>query len=377
MPPISGSERALGLGAVAASSCGLSPCYATSAEYFVTGEAFLDRYLRDLGSATRSIYLEYYLLDRGEFLERVLSVLKKKASEGVDVRLIADDFGCSLTLSRRFFKELGRSGIKAFSFEKIGLFPSVKLNRRDHRKIAIIDSEILYLGGFNLADEYIGKKIRFGHWKDAAIRLTGEPARRFLTAFDRRWRAEFPKEPVPIPEESKGGDLFCVPFVSSPSGEGGAFRKLLFQILSTTQRRVYLTTPYLVPDGDLIGILKRVAEVADVRILIPHIPDKKSVFALSRSYARELQKSGVRIREYAAGFLHAKNIVSDGEIAAVSSCNLDFRSLYAQYESGVILSDPDLAKKIESDFLSDWEQSVPVKAKKFDFTPLRLFAPLM
>lgn len=363
--------------------CSLPASLAQSVEYFCVGREMLPRFLNDLSNAKRSIYLEYYIIGKGVFWDATLTLLKKKAQRGVDVRIIYDDFGCSLTLPRNFAAELNRSGIKTYAFRRVRPLPSSSLNHRDHRKIAVIDGEIAYTGGINLADEYIGESIRFGHWKDTAIRLTGAPAQAFALVFSRLWNESFPQNAVVLPEPLKQGTIACIPFCDKPfDGEESAFRQAVLCLLANATHTFYLTTPYLLPDKMTASALTSAAQAGvDVRILIPHIPDKKAVFALTRDYARELARGGVRVQEYTPGFLHAKSIVCDGKYTCVSSYNFDFRSFYLQYECGAFVLDKALARRAEEDFLSAWEQSQPPPkrtVKNALFNPiLRFLAPLM
>ncbi len=333
-----------------------------SAEFFSVGKSFLLKLLNDLDSAREYVYLEFYIIDGGTFRDAVFSVLSQKAKAGVKIYLLYDDFGCALTLPRNYFRQLRANGILAKPFGKIR-YPSLSLNRRDHRKCVVIDGKTAYVGGMNLADEYVGESVRFGHWKDSAMRLTGGAAGAFAEMFERHWNDAFPKEKIPVRARvTSDGEISCLPVCSKPcEGKNGAFYRLLYALLTRVERRIYLTTPYLAPDEGLLFALEQAARCgADVRILIPHVPDKKTVFLLSRYFARKLLSNGVQVREYEAGFLHAKNVVCDGEYALVSSCNLDMRSLRLQYECGALVKCREVGREVERDFLSAWEQSVPV-----------------
>ncbi|MDE5897514.1 MAG: cardiolipin synthase, partial [Clostridia bacterium] len=296
------------------------------------------------------------IVEQGSFFGAVLSVLREKAAAGLDVRLAYDDFGCALTLPRNFSEELRRAGIRVTVLRPVK-FPLRSLNRRNHRKIAVIDGEIGYVGGINLADEYTGEKIRFGNWKDTALRVTGEPAQKLAGLF-----AEDAGISPPDFPPAKRGTLPCVPVSDTAHGEnlraGPCAHALL---LARAERYAYYYTPYLAPDSALLHAFRCAAAAGvDVRILIPHIPDKKATFLLTRRFARELERAGVQVREYTAGFLHAKSAVTE-EYAFVSSYNLDYRSLYLQAECGIAVKDGELVRKLTEDFLSTWEAGTPVK----------------
>ena len=367
------------LGALSEKSAGF--CGAEEAQYFPVGSEMRDKFLGDLKRAKTSIFLEYYIVAEGNFFREIFSILREKAGAGVDVRLIVDGFGCSLTLPKRARKRMEDAGIAVRVFRPVRL---CGFNRRDHRKIAVIDGRIAYTGGMNLADEYVGEKIRFGHWKDTAIRVTGGAAQHFLRLFSATWNRLSPEKPLPMSEvtPSKAG-IPCAVFADADSAATSRTGVRIFtKIFSRTAHSLFLNTPYLALDKTLSDLLKTAAGTgADVRIMIPHIPDKKAVFVLTRDYARELERTGVKVREYTAGFLHAKSAVMDGKYALVGSYNLDFRSLYIQAEDGVVLKDETLAGELERDFLASWELGTELPKQKFwekiVCPVLRLFAPLV
>ncbi len=342
-------------------SCQLSAGYAREVKYFSQGRELLPALLNDLSGARKFIYLEFYLIASGAFRDSVLTVLERQARAGVKVRLIYDDLGCALTLPRGYYKQLRKMGIEAKPAQRVSPFSPRSANLRDHRKLVVIDGVTAYTGGVNLADEYVGEHIRFGHWKDAAIRIKGSVCAQFTALFEERW-AEDGNLFVPLASPSSNENTPCIPFGVRPrEGRSGAYYKLLLTLLPHAEKRAYLTTPYLAPTEELLGALALLRESGtDVKILIPHRPDKKSVFLLTRDFARRLEKIGVCVREYEAGFLHAKTVAIDGKYAVISSCNLDMRSLNLQYECGALVADEAISNEVERDFLNMWEQSVPV-----------------
>ncbi len=344
---------------------------ADSAEYFSEGADAFVRLLDDLKGAQTSIYLEFYIIAQGVLWQSVLAVLKEKAKAGVDVRVIYDDFGCALTMPRRYPKTLEKAGIRCRVFRPVRL--SRRASLRDHRKIAVIDGYVPYTGGINLADEYAGKQIRFGHWKDAAVRVTGSAAKAFEGLFLQTFGSA-------AAQGAEGGKIPCTVFADRADESPRTGIGTVVSLVRGAKQRLWLFTPYLSPDGELLYALKAAArDGADVRIAVPHLPDKKSVFLLTRHYARKLEEFGVRVREYEAGFLHAKNIVSDGD-AAVSSYNLDFRSMRLQAECGVVVHDKTFADAVAADFEAVWDLSVPTppatRRERFLVSFLKLFAPL-
>lgn len=364
------------IGAITRSLGGFTAASVSEAEYFPTGREMYGRLLSDLKQAKKTIFLEYYIIARGVFWNEILSVLERKGKDGVTVKVIFDDFGCCLTLPRGYQKQLKMRGIDCRIYRPLR-FPSRTAQKRDHRKLAVIDGEIAYTGGINLADEYIGEKIRFGHWKDSAVRVAGEAARELDRLFLSNWDGKQIPPPEPVREPDK---IPCAVFADDGSAHVGA--TVHSALIHGAERRLYLCTPYLAPDGMLLSALKTAAAGGtDVRILIPHIPDKKAVFLLSRSYARELLSAGVRVQEYTAGFLHSKSVVADGKYCIVSSYNFDFRSMYLQAECGLFLESEELAAEMERDFLSVWAESSEVPkaslSERIAGKMMRLFAPLV
>ncbi|MDE7295737.1 MAG: hypothetical protein K2N84_00575 [Clostridia bacterium] len=340
--------------------------------YFPTGKESFRALLNDILSAQSYIWLEYYIVARGALFNRLFFALRKKAEEGVDVRLLYDGFGSSLTLSAKDVRQLNAAGIH--TQEARPLTTALRaVNRRNHRKIAVIDGAIAYTGGVNLADEYTGEKIRFGNWKDTAVRVTGQPAAVFAELIGKT----IGKQP-PSPAKSEKEHIPCA--VIADNAEDCVLRAgagTVSTLVNSAKKSVTFFTPYLAPDGILIREIKRaVAAGVEVRLMIPHIPDKKLPFLLTRHFARELQKAGAQVREYTDGFLHAKCATADGEYAFVSSYNLDYRSLYLQAECGLLARDEAFAADVERDFSQAWETGTPVPRERFFTRIARMFVQL-
>lgn len=357
---------------------GLTPRTAASVTYFATGEEFEKPFLADLSRAKERIWLEYYIVARGAFFDGILRILEEKARAGADVRLIYDDFGCGLTLPARFPRELAKRGIRAAVFSP--LKPRRGFSRRDHRKIAVLDG-VAYTGGINLSDEYVGKRIRFGHWKDTAVRIEGD-ASAFSELFLRTWYALFPSEAKKEPTLSE--KTYKTQYLTVSDGaEGGRLAPSVLSILfSAAQKEILLFTPYLaLPSPLFFALTQAAARGVEVKVMIPKIPDKKSVYLITTAYAEALSAAGVDVRTYTDGFLHAKSAVIDGKYAFVSSYNLDFRSMYRQAECGALFSDAELAAALEKDFFGCYRQGSPLKRSKPAARAFRrlltIFAPLV
>ncbi|MDR2518466.1 MAG: cardiolipin synthase [Spirochaetaceae bacterium] len=370
------------------------PLYAhTRAEYFNSGEGFFIRALEELEKAERYIFLEFFILRMGVMLDPIIEILEKKARAGLDVRLMYDDMGCFMSLPPNFQRYLAERGIKSQVFNPFIPILSSLQNNRDHRKIIVIDGKVAFTGGVNLADEYINALERFGHWKDAAVMVCGEAAWSFTLIFLQMWnldqkqKDDFPsfypwkERPCPVPS-----DGYVQPYADNPIDPENVGEHVYIQIINNAKEYVYINTPYLVVDDNLISALTLAAKSGvDVRIITPHRWDKKILAVTSRSFYRQLVSSGVKVYEYTNGFNHSKTFVSDDAVAAAGTINLDFRSLYLHFECGVCVYENQAVQAIKEDFLA----TLPVchritledcARNAFQMMlqdVLRLFAPLM
>ena len=370
----------------------------TRTQYFACGEAMYPQLLADLEKAEKSIFLEFFIVSHGCMWNGIEKILRRKAAQGVDVRLIYDDFGSLLGLPADFIVRMERAHIRCIPFNPVVPLLSLVMNHRDHRKIVVIDGTVAYTGGVNLADEYINAEQRFGYWKDAALRVEGDAAWNFTVMFLQMWDvcskkpdSDFDYSPYldtgdyfHSPELDMDG--FSIPFSDSPIDGEPVGHQLYLDIIYQAKKYVYIMTPYLVLDDDMITALTYAAKRGvDIRLVLPGIPDKKLVFRLSRSYYLPLLRAGVRIYEYTPGFLHAKCWVSDDRAAVVGSINMDYRSLFLHFECGVLLQHNSQVAALRDDVratlpqcreihISDCRTSIP--GTLLD-SVLRLLSPLM
>ena len=363
----------------------------TQTRYFPSGRQMLPALLDDLRAAKRYIFMEYFIIEEGVMWDSILEVLKEKAAQGVDVRVLYDDFGSILTLPPRYDKQLCAMGIKSIAFNRFHPFLTSLQNNRDHRKITVVDGRVAYTGGVNLADEYIDEKIRFGKWKDNAIRVCGEAAESFTVMFLQMWNIlskteEAVEAYLPTPQFSAVSDGWVQPYSDSPMDRENVGEQVYLHAFERTQKYLYITTPYLMVGDELMAALKACARSGvDVRIITPCKPDKPMVHFTTRSYYRELIEAGVRIYEFTEGFIHAKTVISDGDFAVVGTVNLDFRSLYLHFECGACMYGASTVQKIEEDFaqtLANCREIGESDCKTNLFVELlqeicRVFAPLM
>lgn len=365
----------------------------TAAEYFPSGEAMFARMLEDLEKAERFIFLEYFIIGSGEMWDAIVEILKRKAAQGVDVRLIYDDFGCITGLPANFLVQMERCHIHCIPFNPVVPFLSMVMNHRDHRKILVIDGSVAYNGGVNLADEYINRKERFGYWKDTGLRLEGDAVWNCTVMFLNFWNAFRPSEidyeafrprwSGVLPAETDG---VVQPYADTPLDEECLAENVYRDILEQAREYVYIFTPYLAVGHEMLTAMQLAAKRGvDVRIVTPGIPDKKVVYRLTRSYYAPLLDAGVHIYEYTPGFLHAKCYVSDDKVATVGSINMDYRSLYLHFENGTLLFYNSQVYAVKKDVLDTIEKSREVQRAdcrrsvwgRLQDAVLRLISPLM
>lgn len=367
----------------------------TTAQYFTVGDDMFPVMIRELSQAEHFIFIEYFIINDGVMWRSILDILEEKASQGVDVRLIYDGFGCLTTLPHKYEKFLQSKGIKCKEFNPFRPFLNIIQNNRDHRKICVIDGHTGFTGGVNLADEYINKKERFGHWKDTAVMLKGDAVWNFTAMFLHMWSVITGSAlgditrymPHTYHPESFESDGFVQPYCDTPLDHEVVGENVYLNIINRAKKYVYICTPYLIIDNEMMVALCLASKSGvDVRIMTPGIPDKKTVFMLTQSYYRHLLEAGVKIYEYQPGFLHAKSFVCDDEVGVVGTINMDYRSLYLHFEDGVWIYQNQAVMEIKEDFRVTLEsckeitlefcknQSLP---KRMMQSILRVFAPLL
>ena len=369
-----------------------SPVYGgTRTEYFAEGTDAFKAMKRDLEQAKSFIFMEYFIVeDRSSFRE-LQEILIRKHREGVEVRLLYDDIGSVGYVNLAFAKRLNDAGIRCIPFNPALPVLNLFMNHRDHRKITVIDGKVGFTGGYNLADAYFDRERPYGKWKDTGLRLEGDAVRSLTATFLELWCATTREKEV----FSKYLDIrqcveaegFVQPFGDNPLGEERLAKNVYMNLIAGAQRSLYIITPYLIIPDDMSSALRLAAKRGvDVRIITPGIPDKKTVYAVTRSYYAGLAAQGVRIFEYTPGFCHAKQCICDGEIASIGTSNLDYRSLYHHFENNVLLYGCEAVETIRADFEDLFPQCEEVTEKyrtgvhKIQWVwqcILRLFAPLM
>ena len=368
-----------------------APVYdGTDVRYFPLGEDKFAEMLRRMEKAKKFIFLEYFIIHPGHMWDSILDVLQRKAQEGVEVRVLYDGMNAFANLPYNYPAQLEQLGIQCKVFSPVRPFVSTHYNNRDHRKILVVDGNYAFTGGINLQDRYINEEAVFGHWKDTAVMVQGTAAQGFTAMFLQMWNAT-EREPVfepylqAIPVPSATG--FVIPYGENPTGKERVAKNVYLHILGSARRYVYIMTPYLILDCEMTNALQFAAKRGvDVRIILPHIPDKRTAFALAKSHYRELTEAGVRIYEYTPGFVHGKVFLSDDVCGTVGSVNLDYRSLYLHYECAAYLYKVPALSHIKQDFEDTMAKSQQITledvAKQSPFSRmaaalLKVVAPLM
>ena len=376
------------------SHCAYCPPYQnTTTEYLPLGEVKFERMVEELKKAKHYIFLEYFIIQEGKMWNTILDILRQKAAEGVDVRVIYDDMGCIMILPTGYDRTLEQMGIKCRIFNPFVPILSSRFNTRDHRKICVIDGNVGFTGGINLADEYINAYEKHGHWKDTSILLKGEAVFNLTVMFLSMWdyldgttgKTDYSRYyPTVWDENAKG---YVQPFADNPLDDEAVGETVYLNLINKAKRYVYITTPYLILSSEMLTALTSAAKCGvDVRIITPHIPDKRYVHAVSRSHYQPLIEAGVKIYEYTPGFIHAKTFVVDDDYAVVGTINLDYRSLYLHFECAVWMYQTPSVAQVRDDFFKTQQISQEItleECRSLSFprrlgrSVLRVFAPLM
>jgi cardiolipin synthase len=341
-------------------SAAYAPCHGNSqVTYYPMGEDLYPPLLEALGQAEKFIFMEYFIIQEGQMWDSIHAILRRKAADGVAVYVMYDDVGCMATLSDKYYKTLRDEGIHAIPSNLFRPILSQIYNNRDHRKITVVDGLVGFTGGINLADRYINAEQVYGRWKDTAVRIQGPAVRNLTAMFLTAWNTQCdetidcaPYLTIQPPPCSCGS--YVIPYGDGPRPLYRDYvgQNVYLNIISAAQKYVYITTPYLICDQQMLSALRAAAKKGvDVRLITPHIPDKKAVFLMTRSNYLPLVQAGVRIYEYTPGFIHAKNMVSDDKFAVCGSINLDYRSLVHNFECGAWIYDAHCARAMRDDFM--------------------------
>ena len=363
----------------------------TDVTYYDEAIKGLDAQLEDLSKAEKFIFMEYHAIEDEEAWHRIQTVLEDRVKAGVEVRIFYDDMGSIWFVNMDFATKLKSLGIKCRVFNPILPGLNMFLNNRDHRKITVIDGKVAYTGGYNLANEYFNITHPYGIWKDTGIRMEGDAVKSMTVAFLEMWNAlreqdvDIEKYLPVYPYKAKEQGFFAL-YGDSPLDKEPAGENVYMNLLRHAKKYIYFTTPYLILSDEMTRELTGAAKRGvDVRIITPGIPDKKTIFQVTKSYYPQLLKHGVKIYEYTPGFMHEKQCICDGEIVVVGTINLDFRSLYLHFENAALFCGYEAVSHVKEDFdalfpiCKDMSKEPSERTRRLRLSQLilRLFSPLM
>ncbi len=340
-------------------------CRNNQVTYYTMGEDAFEAMFDDMKQAKRYIMVNFFIVAEGILFDRMREIVKQKIEEGVEVMLLYDDFGSMFRTSPRTLEEMRAEGVQIHVFNPIHRYTGkLYMNYRSHEKIVVVDGEVAYTGGINLADEYANLVNRFGIWKDTAIRLRGNVAWTVTRSFLRMWNATLEAgEAEKVYDWYMSDAIFaenetyCQYFTDGPVLEEQTAQYVYQQMANGAKRYLYVTTPYLILDQHMKQVLCYAAKSGvDVRIITPGVPDKKMVKLLTNYNYGTLLRAGVRIYEYEPGFIHSKVILNDDSVV-IGTINMDYRSFYLHYEDAVVVSDDKCVNTVREDFLATIERS--------------------
>ncbi len=353
----------------------------TRVSYYALGDEMFGDIVNELERAEKFIFMEFFIINQKSYMWRTIEeILIRKAKSGVNVRLMYDGMGCMGIVDKDYDKKLRSMGIECRIFAPLQPLLSTYQNNRDHRKILVIDGRCAFSGGVNLADEYINRIVRFGHWKDTGIKITGHGVGGFTELFLTMWCTtsdEYEPDMGDWINESEKYSIpdatgYVVPFGDSPLDDQLVGRNSYVDILNSAKDYVDIMTPYFVIDDSIYDAMQyAVTRGVRVRLMLPGIPDKKIPYCLARSYYKDLFAIGVEVYEYIPGFVHAKNTVCDGNRAIIGTINYDYRSLYLHYECGMYMLNVPQIKDMERDFadtLSKCRRITQAEYKNYHWT---------
>lgn len=363
----------------------------TAVKFYPLGDDSFPDMLKALEGAERFILMEFFIINFGELWDEILEVLISKARSGVRVMLMYDDMGTIQHLPRNYANSLRELGIEVTVFNPYRPHLNMAMNNRDHRKIVVVDGNVGFCGGANISDEYINRFERFGHWKDTGVRISGRGVWSLTAMFLSLWGFENDvkiEDPHSFaPTMSFDTDGLVQPFSDTPLDRRSLAKDIYLNMISRATRYLYVTTPYLILDHEMVRALSRAAESGvDVRVITPHIPDKWYVHAVSRTHYERLIEAGVRVYEYLPGFIHAKQMVSDDKICVVGTTNMDYRSFYLHYECGIVFYNSSICSVVRDDVLDTLDTCIEITAEAARAIPLgqriiaaviKIFEPLL
>lgn len=339
-------------------------------EVLTNGEVTYEAMIKAIEQARSHIHFEFYTIRHDETGVKFQEVLIRKAKEGVKVRVIYDGVG-SYTLSTAYINKFKQAGVEVHPFLRpLIAFFDKRMNYRNHRKIIVVDGLVGFVGGINIADEYLGKDRKLGFWRDTHLMLHGDSVYYLQQTFMTDWMfvsGERLVEESLFPEHNEPQASLIQVISSGPDAHWDAIQEMFFAGIIAAKKRIYMTTPYFIPDPSITMALKTaVISGVDVRIILPYKSDSQIVQYASRSYLLELMQAGVQFYLYRKGFMHAKVMIIDHLMATVGTANVDMRSFFSNFELNAVMFNKDEIKRLEADFLMDLKESVELKLVEFE-----------
>lgn len=347
--------------------------------YYDKGNDFFDKIKIDLLNAKKTIFIEFFIISNGLLWIDISNIFIKKAIEGIDIKIMYDGLNITNDFSIKEVNRLKKYNIDVKMFAPIVPLVSSKQNNRDHRKIVVIDDNIAYTGGFNIGDEYVNYYKKYGIWKDSGVRVEGDLAKSFKLLFLQVWMMTVDKNnrdftkylPYHILNdkneyiENDNQFSYCVAYTDFPNDKENVSEDLYSMMIDYSYKYLYIMTPYLIlSEGILDSLIRAKKRGVDVRIILPHIPDKPLVFYVSRSYYKILLENGIKCYEYKNGFVHSKVFCQDDKRAIVGTANFDYRSLFLHYEDGLYIYNDKSIIDIKNDFDNLFNDCIEFKSFK-------------
>lgn len=344
--------------------------------YYPMGEDTFEAIFEDIKMAKNFILMNFFIVGEGVLWDRIHQMLLQKVNEGVSVKFMYDDFGATLRTSKHFRRDLENEGIETAVFNPIHKYTDkLYMNYRSHQKIIVIDGNIGYTGGMNLADEYVNLIDRFGTWKDNAVKVYGDAVWGLTVTFLQMWEIckngeRIDYNPYRPTAEFQPNDVYCHVISDGPANNpNNPIESIYKQIINYAKKYVYITTPYLIIEDDMRqALITAVKSGVDVRIITPYIPDKKNVKRLTNYNYGQLLEAGIKIYEYKPGFIHAKTIINE-DCGIVGTINMDYRSFYLHYECGLWMCNREVIDVIKEDLLKTMDISIEISYPEWKNRP--------
>ena len=362
-----------------------------SVEIFTDGKDKFNSLFKDIRSAEEFIHLQYYIFKNDDLGTKLIDLLTQKAKQGVKVRVLYDDLG-SKSLNKRSLRKLKEAGgeVEAFFPSKLPLI-NFRINFRNHRKLVIIDGKTGYLGGFNVGDEYLGLKEKFGYWRDTHLRITGSAVYAIQTRFILDWnqashRYDISYSPNLFPPVEEKGNIDMQIVSSGPDSELEQIKYGFIKLITSAKKSIWIQTPYFVPDVSMMDALQIGLTGKDVRIMIPNKPDHPFIYWATMSHIGEILKAGAKVYIYNNGFIHAKTLIVDGKLSSVGTANIDIRSFKLNFEVNAFIYDEGIAQELTEGYAKDLEVSKVLTIDDYNKRPIyirfkesisRLLSPIL